>query len=380
MPYIDDVFVLKEMLEHIGARVELPGESRMIIDPSEADGTHAPFELATRMRASYYLISVMLGRMGKGTIARPGGCDIGPRPIDQSIKAWRALGADVDTSRGDIEAHADELRGGEVFLDTPSVGATINAMLTAVLARGRTIIVNAAREPHVVDAANFLGAMGASIKGAGTDVIRIQGVKTLHGCNYTIIPDQIETGTLMLAAAASQGDVTIRGVIPIHMEALSSKMMEMGVSIIEGEDFVRVVGVSRPRPANIKTLVYPGFPTDLQAQAATYLSVAQGTSIITETVSESRFKYIDEIRRMGARAAILDRVAMVEGVERLSGAHVTASDLRAGAALIIAGLMAEGETHIYNTHYTDRGYERIEEKLANLGAQITRAPAERRVY
>lgn len=375
LPLIQDVFVLRDILVAMGAKIELEG-NRMTIDPSGVTSSDVPEEMAQRMRASYYLMGVMLGRFKRARVPFPGGCNIGMRPMDQHVKGFRAMGAEVDIDHGCFDAVARELVGSEVYLDVASVGATINIMMCAVKAKGNTMIVNAAKEPHVVDTANFLNAMGASIKGAGTDVIRIKGVEKLHGCNYTIIPDQIEVGTLMIAAAATRGDVTIRGAISTHMEALSAKLIEMGVQVEEGEDYIRVTAQGRPKAVNIKTLPYPGFPTDLQQPITVLLSTARGTSVITENIFESRYKHIDEIRRMGALVRIEDRVAIVEGVEELTGARVTASDLRAGAALIVAGLLANGVTEIRNIKYIERGYEQIDKKLVGLGADICRVPDE----
>ena len=371
LPMIEDVIVLKQMLEALGAKVELT-EGSMRVDPRSVNSYKAPVELVRRMRASNYLIGVLLGRFGKAEVGFPGGCDIGQRPMDLHLKGFRALGAKVNLMRGVYICEADKLVGSEIYLDVTSVGATINIMLAATKAQGTTTIVNAAKEPHVVDLASFLNSMGARIKGAGTDTIRVKGVQTLHGCSYSILPDQIETGTWMAIAAATGGDITIRNCVPFHMEAVSAKLIEMGMEVIEGEDYLRVIGHGRPRPANIKTLPYPGFPTDLQQIFAVLLSVGSGTSMITENIFESRFRYIDEIRRMGASVRLEDRIAVIEGVDGLWGAPVTATDLRAGAALIVAGLMADGVTTISNVKFIDRGYERIVEKLKALGADIQR--------
>ena len=306
----------------------------------------------------------------------PGGCVIGQRPIDLHKKGLRALGADINTDFGKMTASAQKLTGKNIYLDQVSVGATINIMLAAVKASGITTIVNAAKEPHVVDVANFLNCMGARIKGAGTDIIKIKGVEKMHGCNYTVIPDQIEAGTLMIAAAATKGDVVVQNVIPTHMEALTQKLCEMGISVEEGDDYIRVKYEGRPHAVNVKTLPYPGFPTDLQQPMTVLLSTANGTSFIEENIFEARFKHIDEIRRMGARVAINERTAVVTGVERLTGASVKASDLRAGAALVIAGLMAEGTTEIFNIKYIERGYDHLENKLRGLGADIVRLKEE----
>lgn len=375
LPDIDDVRLLAYMLGRMGAGIALD-KTAIKID-SRGVNTHVINNDAVKlMRASYYFMGALLGRFGKAQVCLPGGCAIGLRPIDQHIKGMEALGATVKTEYGMLTATApDGLAGTDIYLDVVSVGATINIMLAAVRARGRTTIVNAAKEPHVVDVANFLNRMGARVKGAGTDIVRITGVEELHGCSYSIIPDQIETGTLMIAAAATRGDITIKNVIPTHMEALSAKLMEMGVTVEEGDDSLRVTCTRRPKHVNIKTLPYPGFPTDLQQPATVLLSTAQGASIIVENIFESRFKHINEIRRMGANVEIDGRVCVVEGVERLTGAPVRASDLRAGAALVVAGLMADGETEITGVQYIDRGYDHIENKLRELGAHIRREKA-----
>ncbi|MFU0799963.1 MAG: UDP-N-acetylglucosamine 1-carboxyvinyltransferase [Xylanivirga thermophila] len=372
LPYIDDVIVLKNILSELGAKVSLSPNGRMVIDPSSVKRYIANSEEVKKMRASYYLLGALLGRGGYAEVAFPGGCEIGARPIDQHIKGFESLGVHVDIESGSIRARADKLIGNDVYLDVISVGATINIMLASVRAEGTTTIVNAAKEPHVVDVANFLNAMGANIKGAGTDTIKIKGVERLSGCHYTIIPDQIEAGTFMIAAAATNGDVLIKDVIPKHLEAISAKLVEMGVDIMEGDDNIRVRGCNRLKSVNIKTLPYPGFPTDLQQPMSVLLSIAEGNSVITENVWESRYKHIEEICKMGANVKIEDRVAIIKGVPSLKGAPVAASDLRAGAALIVAGLIADGVTEISNVQYIDRGYECIEGKLISLGADIKR--------
>ena len=376
LPRIADVFIVLKIIKNLGAKVKLDENGTATIDTTEINGHVVDKELAERMRASYYFLGALLGRCGEAEVAMPGGCVIGQRPIDLHKKGLRALGATIETDVGKLTAHADELVGKDIYLDQVSVGATINIMLAAVKAKGNTTIVNAAKEPHVVDVANFLNCMGAKIKGAGTDIIKIRGVEKLHGCTYAVIPDQIETGTLMIAAAATQGDVTVQNVIPTHMEALSQKLSEMGVYVEEGDDYIRVKGNGRPRSVNIKTLPYPGFPTDLQQPMTVLLSTANGTSVIVENIFEARFKHIDEIRRMGAKVTIDDRIAVVNGVDRLTGAPVKATDLRAGAALIIAGLMAEGTTEIFNIKYIERGYDHIDDKLVKLGADIIRVKEE----
>lgn len=380
LPYIDDVTVLADILSEMGALVELELQGRIRIDASKMKEYRAHYDMVRRMRASYYLLGVLLAKFGKAEVSFPGGCAIGTRPIDQHIKGFEALGAEVSLEHGVIKVFADKLIGSEIYLDVVSVGATINIMLAAVKAEGTTTIVNAAKEPHVVDVANFLNTMGANIKGAGTDTIRIKGVDRLSGCEYTIIPDQIEAGTYMIAAAATGGDVTVVDVIPKHMEAVSAKLLEMGMEVIEGDDEIRVIGKGRPRRVNIKTQPYPGFPTDLQQPMSALLCVAEGVSIITENVWEARFKHMDEIIRMGANAKIEDRVAIIQGVNGLSGAPVTATDLRAGAALVIAGLMADGITEISNVEFIDRGYEDIEHKLVCLGADIERVDENGKIH
>lgn len=374
LPKIDDVIILLNILMRLGAKVDMHEDGAVTIDTREVSSSDVEMSLASRLRASYYFLGALLPRFRAAKVSLPGGCDIGNRPIDLHLKAFRALGAEVETSFGVLSATVDTLRGSDIYMDQVSVGATINALLAAVTAEGNTTIVNAAKEPHVVDVANFLNLMGARIRGVGTDTIRIRGVKALHGCNYSIIPDQIEAGTLMIAAAATRGDVLVKNIIPIHMEALSAKLLEMGVSIEEFDDALRIHCSERPRAVSVKTYPYPGFPTDLQQPTTVLLSTARGTSVIVENIFESRFKHLDEIRRMGAKVTIDDRVAVVQGVEKLTGAKVKASDLRAGAALIVAGLMAEGTTEITNIKYIDRGYDHIEEKLIALGADIHRVP------
>jgi len=372
LPNIDDVRLLDYLLRWMGASTTLDN-TKMTIDTSGIQKHVIDNDAVKMMRASYYFMGALLGRFGKAEVSLPGGCAIGLRPIDQHIKGMEALGATVKTEYGMLKASAPNgLKGTDIYLDVVSVGATINVMLAAVTAKGKTTIVNAAKEPHVVDVANFLNCMGAKVKGAGTDIVRITGVDKLHGCSYSIIPDQIETGTLMIAAAATRGDLTITNVIPTHMEALTAKLIEMGVTVEEGDDTIRVKCTRRPKHVNIKTLPYPGFPTDLQQPATVLLSTAEGASIIVESIFESRFKHINEIRRMGANVSIDGRVCVVEGVERLTGAPVRATDLRAGAALIVAGLMADGETEITGVQYIDRGYDHIEGKLKTVGADIRR--------
>ena len=371
IPLIEDVLVLKKMMEKLGAKVTIEGNT-MMVDPTEVSNWIVPDELAREMRASYYLMGTMLAKFGKAQVAFPGGCNIGSRPMDQHIKGLTALGAKIELKAGVYSCEADELRGCEIYMDVSSVGATINVMLAAARGKGTTIIVNAAREPHIVDLANFLSAMGATVKGAGTPTIRIKGVPKLKSCRYSILPDQIETGTWMAIAAASRGDITIKGCVPYHMESTSVKLAEMGVEVIEGEDYIRVRADKRPKAVHVQTLPYPGFPTDLQQPFSVILSTAEGTSMVIETIFESRFRHVDELRRMGANIQISGDVAVITGVESLSGADVIASDLRAGAALIVAGVMAQGTTVISNTKYIDRGYEGIVEKLKSVGADVHR--------
>ena len=372
LPYIDDVMKLKRAMEDLGAVVEVKDKHTLNIDGSTIYNYKAVNDYVGNIRASYYLIGALLGRFKKAEVAMPGGCNFGVRPIDQHIKGFEALGATVTIENGIIRAYADKLVGAKIYLDVVSVGATINVMLAAVLAEGTTIIENAAKEPHVVDVANFLNMMGASVKGAGTDVIRIKGVEKLTGGKYSTIPDQIEAGTYMIAAAITAGDVYVRNIIPEHMYSVSLKMMEMGIQIEEGDDYIRVTAPRNLKCANVKTLPHPGFPTDLQPQMATLLSVAEGTSTMIEGVWDNRFQYVDELKKTGARIKVEGRMAVIEGVERLTGAKVGATDLRAGAALVLAALRAEGETVIHNVKYIDRGYESIEEKLTALGADIER--------
>lgn len=376
LPEIEDVRIVEEILTSMGADISRTPDGSMRIDPSGISTFSVTGEMVSSMRASYYLLGALLGRYKKAEIALPGGCAIGQRPIDQHIKGMRALGADIVIQGGSVKARADRLRGAEIYLDVVSVGATINIMLAAVAAEGQTIIANAAKEPHVVDVANFLNMMGANVKGAGTDVIRIQGGRRLHGCTYAVIPDQIEAGTFMIAAATTRGDVIINNVIPTHLEAISAKLMECGVTVTEGDDgrdfFIRVSADKRPRAVNIKTLPYPGFPTDLQQPMMALLATAEGNSFIMENIFENRFNHVPELAKMGASISISSRTATVEGVEKLYGAPLCASDLRAGAALVIAALAAEGESTISQIHFIDRGYEFLEQKLRALGADIMR--------
>ena len=374
LPDIEDVHALADILRELGAKVDYEPGKMMRVDPRPAEGISISYHNAQRLRASYYLLGALLGRCGKARVPTPGGCEIGSRPVDQHLKGFQSIGAQAGEMGGILTAEG-ELTGGDVFFDIVTVGATVNVMLAAVKAKGPTYIYNAAKEPHIVDLANFLNSMGAKIKGAGTDIIRIRGVQTLHSSTYAVIPDQIETGTLMIAAAATGGDIIINGCIPTHMDALSAKLLEMGVKVTDYDDAIRVHVVGPRRAINVKTQVYPGFPTDLQQPMSALLTTARGTSLVTETIFEQRFRHLDEIRRMGAHVRVMDRTAIIEGVPELYGAPMTASDLRAGAALIIAGLMARGTSEIYEPGYIDRGYEHIEDKLRSLGAEIRREAA-----
>lgn len=376
LPDISDIRAIVDMLEHLGARVNVVDKHTIEIDSSTVNNYCATYEKARKMRASYYLLGSLLTRFGKAETPFPGGCNFGARPIDQHIKGFEALGADVQVEHGIIKVHADKLKGTHIYLDVVSVGATINVMLASVKAEGITVIENAAKEPHIVDLANFLNSMGAQIKGAGTDVIRIKGVDTLRGCTYSIIPDQIEAGTYMIATAAAGGDVLIKNVIPKHLEAVTAKLVEMGINIEEYEDSIRVIADKRPIKGNVKTLPYPGFPTDFQPQMTVLMSIAEGTSIMTEGVWDNRFQYVDELKKMGINIRVESRMAVVEGVKSISGAPVKATDLRAAAAFVIAGLVCDGVTEVYNLQYLDRGYENIESKLCGLGADLRREECE----
>ena len=373
VPNIVDIKLSCEILEGLGAKINWINKNSLEIDTRNITKTVAPIELTRKFRASYYLIGSMLGRKKEIEVGLPGGCNLGPRPIDQHIKGFEALGANVEIVGGNVKAKTDKLVGTSVYMDIVSVGATINVMLASVLAEGTTTIDNAAKEPHVVDIANFLNTMGADIRGAGTDVIKINGVEKLTGGkSYSVVPDQIEAGTFMLAAVASRGDITIKNCITKHLECVTAKILEIGGNVEEEEDSLRVWCNERPSKAIIKTLPYPGFPTDLQAQMGVVLSTANGTSIINESIWESRFQYTNELNKMGAQITSQGKSAIFEGVEKLYGASVYSTDLRAGAALIIAGIIAEGKTEIYNLGHIDRGYENIEGKFRKLGANIER--------
>lgn len=373
IPDILDVSILKDILTDLGSNIKKLNDSSLYIDNSNINSFTATNKQIGKLRASYYLMGALLGRFNKAVVTFPGGCDFGVRPIDQHIKGFEALGAKVEIEHGKVIITAQKLVGAPVYLDVVSVGATINIMLAAVKAEGVTTIENAAKEPHIVDVANFLNAMGADIKGAGTDVIKIRGKKHLKGGHtYTIIPDQIEAGTYMIAAAATKGDVLVKNVIPKHMESLTAKLQEMNVKVDVFDDSIRVYSRDKIQKVNIKTLPYPGFPTDLQPPITSLLCRAEGTSTITEGVWDNRFQYVDELKRMGAKIKVEGRMAVIEGPVRLTGAPVRAMDLRAGAAMVVAGLMARGETVISNISYIDRGYERLEEKLRALGADVER--------
>ncbi|HIV40026.1 MAG TPA: UDP-N-acetylglucosamine 1-carboxyvinyltransferase [Candidatus Blautia stercorigallinarum] len=379
LPDVRDINVLLEAIREIGATVDRISPTEVRIVGATIGNITVEYEYIKKIRASYYLLGALLGKYKNAEVPLPGGCNIGSRPIDQHLKGFRALGASVDIIHGAVVAKAEELRGKHIFLDMVSVGATINIMMAAAMANGNTTIENAAKEPHVVDVANFLNSMGANIKGAGTDVIRIRGVEKLHGTSYSIIPDQIEAGTFMCAAAATMGDVMVKNVIPKHLEATTAKLEEIGCQVEEFDDAVRVVANKRLKRTNVKTMPYPGYPTDMQPQFAVALTLAEGTSIITESIFENRFKYAAELVRMGADIKVEGNTAIVNGVEKLTGAQVSAPDLRAGAALVIAGLAAEGITIVDDIVYIQRGYERFEEKLRALGAEIEKVSSEKEI-
>lgn len=373
LPNISDVKISCEILEKLGAKINWIDKHTITVDSRNIITTQAPLDLTRKFRASYYIIGAMLSRMGEVEVGMPGGCKLGARPIDQHIKGFEALGAEVTVEKGTIHAKANNLTGNSVYMDIVSVGATINVMLSAVLAKGTTVIDNAAKEPHIVDVANFLNTMGADIRGAGTDVIKINGVEKLHGnATYSVVPDQIEAGTFMLAAVASKGDLYLKNCITKHLESITAKILEVGGKVEDYGDSIRVYCDQRPKKASIKTLPYPGFPTDLQPQMGVVLSLADGTSTINESIWESRFQYTDELNKMGAKITAQGKSAFFEGVDKLYGAPVYSTDLRAGAALIIAGITAKGKTEVYNLEHIDRGYENIEQKFRNLGARIER--------
>ena len=379
LPDVNDINVMLEAIVGIGAMVQRIDRHTVKINGSTIGDFNIEYDYIKKIRASYYLLGALLGKYKRAEVALPGGCNIGSRPIDQHLKGFRALGADVDIEHGKIVAEAEQLRGTHLYFDVVSVGATINVMMAAAMADGVTIMENVAKEPHVVDVANFLNSMGANIRGAGTDVIKIRGVKTLHKSEYSIIPDQIEAGTFMFAAAATKGDVTVLNVIPKHLDATISKLIDIGCEVEEFDDAVRVVAKGRLRSTQVKTLPYPGYPTDMQPQIGVVLALAHGTSTITESIFENRFKYLDELARMGANIKIEGNSATIEGVEKFSGARVSAPDLRAGAALCIAGLATDGITIIDDIVYIQRGYERFEEKLHGLGGMIEKVASEKEI-
>ncbi len=372
LPDIRDVSASVEILSAMGARIRVIDRHTLEIDTTHINSVIVPNHLSRKLRASYYFLGALLGRFGKATVAMPGGCDLGPRPIDQHLKAFTALGAQDSVEYGMISVMCDKLRGEDVFFDTVSVGATINAMLAAVRADGLTVLENVAKEPHIVDVANFLNMMGADVRGAGTDVIKIRGVKKMYGCVYSIIPDQIEAGSYMVAAAITGGNVLIKNVIPKHLEPITSKLEKAGATVIEYDDAVRVYRTGDIEPLNIKTMPHPGFPTDMQPLMSVLLSLAKGTSIITESIWENRFRYVDELTRMGANIQVDGRVAVIEGVHELLPAPLRASDLRAGAALVVAALAAKGVSEVEEISYIERGYENIVGKLTGIGADIRR--------
>ena len=377
IPAISDVSLIIKILDSMGAGIKMINKNTIEVDSRSLKCQSVPYELTSCFRASYYLIGAMLGRFKQAQVAMPGGCNFGVRPIDLHIKGFKALGAEVKIEHGLIIADAKKLTGAHIYLDTVSVGATINIMLASVLAEGKTVIENAAKEPHVVDVANFLNSMGANIKGAGTDVVRITGVPKLHATEYSIIPDQIEAGTFMFAAAITKGDVTVKNVIPKHLESTTAKLIEMGCQIEESDDAVRVVASRRLEGTQVKTLPYPGFPTDMQPQIGVALAIAQGNSIVTESIFDNRFKYVDELAKMGSNIKVEGNTAFIEGVDHLTSANLTAPDLRAGAALVMACLAAEGFSTVEDIKYIERGYEDFPEKLQSLGAQIQKVESEK---
>ena len=379
IPDVRDINAMLEAMEGIGTKVERLDRHTVTVNGSGLENCIVENESMKRIRASYYLLGALLGKYKKAQVPLPGGCNIGSRPIDQHLKGFKAMGAATRIEHGFIIAEAEKLHGAHIFLDMVSVGATINIMMAASMADGNTIIENAAKEPHVVDVANFLNSMGASIKGAGTDLIRIKGVKSLHRTEYSIIPDQIEAGTFMFAAAVTGGNVVLRNVIPKHLEATSAKLLELGCEVHEYDDAVRVISHGRLQNTHVKTMPYPGFPTDMQPQIAVSLALAEGTSIVTESIFENRFRYVDELARMGASIKVEGNVAVISGVEKFTGARVSAPDLRAGAALVIAGLAAEGITIVDDIYYIERGYENLDQKLRRLGAQIEKVASEKEI-
>lgn len=377
IPKLADVHTVCDVIASLGVHIEHPERDTLVIDAHELTSTTAPYDLVRRMRASFLVMGPLLARKGRAQISLPGGCSIGARPIDLHLKAFEAMGAVINLENGDIEATAPNgLKGAQIYLDFPSVGATENILMAASMADGKTVLENAAEEPEIVDLATYLNSMGANIRGAGTNVIRIEGVKELHGANHAVIPDRIEAGTFMVGAAMTQGNVFVENAISEHLKPLISKLKEVGAEVQEEIDGIRVIGHAPLRPADIKTLPYPGFPTDMQAQFMALTTICQGTSVVTETVFENRFMHVDEFKRMGAKIRIEGRSAIVEGVPRLKGASVNATDLRAGAALVLAGLVAEGETEVGYLYHIDRGYDNLVLKLQRLGADIVRVNIE----
>lgn len=377
VPNVRDTRVLLQAIEGIGAKVKYIYNNIVQINGGSISDLNVEYEYIRKIRASYYLLGALLGKYKESNVALPGGCNIGSRPIDQHLKGFKALGAKVNIDHGVVSAKAENLVGGHIYFDVVTVGATINLMMASCMAEGETILENAAKEPHIVDVANFLNAMGANIKGAGTDVIRIKGVSRLHGCTYSIIPDQIEAGTFMMAAAATRGDIVIKDVIPKHLESITAKLLEMGCKLVEGDDWIRVIAEGEVGSTNVKTLPYPGFPTDMQPQIAVALALAKGSSMVTESIFENRFKYVDELNRMGAKIKVEGNTAYIEGVEKFTSAQLSAPDLRAGAALVIAALAADGISQIDDIEYIQRGYEDFEGKLSALGAIIAKVDSER---
>lgn len=377
VPNVRDTRVLLQAIEGIGAKVKYIYNNTVQINGGSISDLNVEYEYIRKIRASYYLLGALLGKYKESNVALPGGCNIGSRPIDQHLKGFKALGAKVNIDHGVVSAKAENLVGGHIYFDVVTVGATINLMMASCMAEGETILENAAKEPHIVDVANFLNAMGANIKGAGTDVIRIKGVNRLHGCTYSIIPDQIEAGTFMMAAAATRGDIIIKDVIPKHLESITAKLLEMGCKLVEGDDWIRVIAEGEVGSTNVKTLPYPGFPTDMQPQIAVALALAKGSSMVTESIFENRFKYVDELNRMGAKIKVEGNTAYIEGVEKFTSAQLSAPDLRAGAALVIAALAADGISQIDDIEYIQRGYEDFEGKLSALGAIIAKVDSER---
>ena len=377
VPNVRDTRVLLQAIEGIGAKVKYIYNNTVQINGGSISDLNVEYEYIRKIRASYYLLGALLGKYKESNVALPGGCNIGSRPIDQHLKGFKALGAKVNIDHGVVSAKAENLVGGHIYFDVVTVGATINLMMASCMAEGETILENAAKEPHIVDVANFLNAMGANIKGAGTDVIRIKGVNRLHGCTYSIIPDQIEAGTFMMAAAATRGDIVIKDVIPKHLESITAKLLEMGCKLVEGDDWIRVIAEGEVGSTNVKTLPYPGFPTDMQPQIAVALALAKGSSMVTESIFENRFKYVDELNSMGAKIKVEGNTAYIEGVEKFTSAQLSAPDLRAGAALVIAALAADGISQIDDIEYIQRGYEDFEGKLSALGAIIAKVDSER---